>query len=137
MGKPYSIFLAEDSADDVFLIREALTHAGLEYELFRFDDCDGATSLLNRIGHDVPSPDIVLLDLNLPKTDGIEMLRLLRTHAECQTTPVIVMSSSNLSRDRDRAVAAGALHYFCKPLDLAEFFQIGEIVRSVVEQQTH
>jgi CheY-like chemotaxis protein len=136
MSHKYSIFVAEDNAEDVFLVREALVEAGLDFELRVFDDDASGTALLDRIGKDVPCPDILLMDLNLPKTDGIDLIRMLKAHPKCLDTPVVVITSSSSPKDRERATAAGAKHYFVKPMSLAEYLKLGELVRTVLETET-
>ena len=80
-----------------------------------------------------PCPDLILLDLNLPKADGPQVLSEFRQHPECADTPVIVVTSSDAPRDRARVTELGISRYFRKPLDLDAFLQLGAVVREVVE----
>jgi CheY-like chemotaxis protein len=82
---------------------------------------------------DLPCPDIVLLDLNLPKVDGQEVLSELRKHPECAGTPVIVVSSSDARKDRARMAELGVTRYFRKPSNLEAFLLLGAVVKDVVE----
>jgi chemotaxis family two-component system response regulator Rcp1 len=81
---------------------------------------------------EVPCPDIVLLDLNLPKVKGHAILARLRESPLCGQLPVVIVSSSNAPRDRDSASRLGATHYFCKPNDFDNFMKLGELIKSVV-----
>jgi CheY-like chemotaxis protein len=131
----YSIFLAEDCRADVFLVRQALAQSGLEHELYVVEDGSGAMSLLHRIGVDVPRPDVLLMDLNLPKIDGTELIRLFKENPDCQSVPVIVVTSSDSPKDRARTAQLGISAYFRKPSDLREFMLLGGVVRSVLEKR--
>jgi DNA-binding response OmpR family regulator len=76
--------------------------------------------------------DLILLDLNLPRCSGGELLQRLRDSAYWKNTPVIVLTSSNSPRDRAQALTQGAAHYFCKPTDLAGFMTLGQVVKNVM-----
>jgi CheY-like chemotaxis protein len=131
------IFLAEDNRGDVLLIRRALAEHGIEHELHVVHDGEAAITFLSRMGQPdgVPCVDLVLLDLNLPKVDGSQILRELRTHPQCADTPVIIVSSSNASSDRSRIAALGISHYFQKPSELDAFMRLGAVVRVVLDNQ--
>lgn len=132
--RKYSIVLAEDSRADIFLVRQALAKSGLEHELLVLEDATGVTSLLSRIGGDVRRPDVVLMDLNLPKVDGTELIKLFRQHPDCKSIPVIVVTSSDSPKDRARTAELGISEYFRKPSDLSEFMRLGPLVRAVLEK---
>uniref|UniRef100_Q01PF9 Response regulator receiver protein n=1 Tax=Solibacter usitatus (strain Ellin6076) TaxID=234267 RepID=Q01PF9_SOLUE len=131
MSKPLRIFLAEDNAGDVELVREALREHHIEHELTLARDGLAARDYIQRLRAtpDAPLPDILLLDLNLPKAEGHELFRMFRANPRCSRTPVIVVTSSNAPKDRERAEALGAAHYFRKPSDLMEFLELGSIIR--------
>jgi CheY-like chemotaxis protein len=130
------ILIAEDNRGDVMLVTEALDHHALKYELHVASDGLEAAHYIDRIcsGDSVAAPDLLLLDLNLPKKNGFEVLELFRAHPVCASNPVIVISSSGAPRDRERAAALGA-HFFRKPSDLDEFMQLGAVVRKVTGQE--
>jgi len=77
-----------------------------------------------------PCPDVFLLDLNLPKAQGHEVLRMLRSRPECEYVPVIIMTSSDSPKDHEMAAALGACYYFRKPSSLDEFIELGQIVKN-------
>ena len=98
---------------------------------------DGAQALefITRIGGrgNVPCPDLVLLDINLPKKDGQQVLSELRRHPDCSHVSVIVVTSSDAARDRTRMAELRIDRYFKKPSDFDAFLQLGALVREVVE----
>jgi CheY-like chemotaxis protein len=126
------IVLAEDNRSDVFLVRHALANSGLEYDLHVIEDSHGAASLLERVSLGEPCPDLLLMDLNLPRTDGAELIRMFRAHPHCKNVPVIVITSSDSPKDRARTAALGVDGYFRKPTELSEFMQLGDLVSTVI-----
>lgn len=133
MSRPLLIFLAEDNLGDIGLVREALGEHGIDYELYIASDGPEAKNYIARMGEtaDAPCPDLIVLDLNLPKAGGYDLFEKFRAHPLCVTTPVIVMTSSNAQQDRERAASMGAARYFRKPTDLDEFLEFGRLVREV------
>ena len=130
------ILLVEDNPGDVFLVQQALEEHQIEHKLQVAKDGAEALDLLARMGQP-PCPDFLLLDLNLPKVDGSQVLTAFRQHPQCAETPVIVVSSSDALRDRTRLTALGIAHYFRKPTDLEAFLHLGAVVREVVEKEVN
>jgi CheY-like chemotaxis protein len=128
------IVVAEDNEPDVFLIRESLDQAALDYQLQAIDDGDEMLRFVDRLEADESArlPDVILLDLNLPKRSGNEILVYLRRVRRCRDVPVVVMSSSDSAEDQAQAQASGASAYFRKPADLEQFMEIGGLVRSLI-----
>jgi CheY-like chemotaxis protein len=126
--KTAHVLLVEDNLADVELVREALDAANLAHVLQIARDFEEAKQHIESIAEGAPSPDVVLVDLNLPQGSGLELLRLFRANPSLQTIPVIVVSSSNAPHDRSQAARLGAAHYFRKPTDLTEFMELGPIV---------
>ena len=138
MTNPLHVFLVEDNPGDIELVYEALRENEVEYTMTIARDGAQAKRYIESIGTiDAHCPDVLILDLNLPKADGHELLALLRSHPLCTETPVIVVTSSDSRKDRDRAAALGAARYFRKPTDLSEYMQLGALVREVVEEYRH
>jgi CheY-like chemotaxis protein len=129
-----NILLAEDNLADVLLVRKALDEYEIPHDLHVVRDGEEALAFIQHMGepNGIPCPDVVLLDLNLPKLDGPEVLTQFRKHPQCALTPVIVISSSDAHRDRERMASLGISRYFRKPSDLDEFLRLGAIVREVV-----
>jgi chemotaxis family two-component system response regulator Rcp1 len=79
-----------------------------------------------------PCPALVILDLNLPKKHGREVLRKIRQSRRCADTMVLVVTSSDLQRDRDEMKALGAQEYFCKPSKYEDFMKLGELIKRLL-----
>lgn len=131
--KKLNVMLAEDNPGDVFLVEEALREHGIAYQLFFAEDGEQAAQMVNAAGAHLPCPDIVLLDLDLPKKDGAAVLELLRRESACADAPVVVITSSDSPTDRRRVADLGIAHYFLKPADLSDYFDLGGIVRRIVD----
>jgi CheY-like chemotaxis protein len=130
------ILLAEDNPGDILLVRQALEEHQVQHDLHVVKDGAEALKFIANI-HDNNCPDVVLLDMNLPKIDGPEVLSELRNHPRCARTPVIVMSSSDSKQDRQRMEKLGVTRYFRKPTDLDAFLQLGKVVRELVDSLSH
>jgi two-component system, chemotaxis family, response regulator Rcp1 len=130
MGDLVRILLVEDNAGDVFLVRRALEKHGLNHDLTVAHNGEEAMQLLEQAekGPATNAPELVLLDLNLPKVDGSQILSHIRQTYAFATTPVIILTSSDSPADRDRALSLGANVYFRKPTDLNSFMKLGGVV---------
>jgi CheY-like chemotaxis protein len=133
---PCQIILAEDNPADVGLVRHALREHQVECNLHVIDDGEEVLSFISKVDLDakIPCPDLLLLDLHLPKRDGREILKHLRASERCWRTPVVVLTSSDSPADRRDAETSAAIHYFRKPCSLEEFMQLGFIVRTVINR---
>jgi two-component system, chemotaxis family, response regulator Rcp1 len=122
-GGTARVLQVEDNEADVRLTREALREAGDELRLSVVGDGEQALAYLrNESGfEDVPRPDLVLLDLNLPRKDGVEVLQEMRSDPALAPIPVIVLTSSSEARDVDACYAAGANAFVVKSVELDEF----------------
>ena len=125
------IVLVEDNEGDVFLVRRALNQNSVPYEMRLARNGEDALRIVADEGEG-PRPDIFVLDLNLPRLGGGQVLERIRANPNFQNTPVIVLTSSDSSRDRTRAMELGADHYFCKPTDLRSFMDLGRVIRDTV-----
>jgi CheY-like chemotaxis protein len=130
----FDILLAEDNPGDVLLVQQALEAHDVRHSLHVVRDGEQALAFIAGLlsGEQVHCPDLILLDLNLPKVDGAQVLAELRNTPECADTPVVVITSSDAPKDRDRVSALGVDHYFKKPSDFDSFLRLGAIVRDVV-----
>jgi chemotaxis family two-component system response regulator Rcp1 len=117
------ILLVEDSPSDVFMAREAFEQAGFPVELHVV--CDGAEAmdfLRRRNAYvDAPRPGMVLLDLNLPRKDGREVLAEVKTDPELKLIPVVVLTTSRAEEDIHKAYGLHANCYISKPVDFDSF----------------
>ncbi len=126
MTRSRRILLVEDNPDDVLLTRRAFARSGLEVEILVARDGQEALDLLlggmASAGHDpVRAPDLVLLDLKLPRVSGFEVLRRLRGDARTRRTPVVILTSSREERDLISTYDLGANSFVRKPVDFDEF----------------
>ncbi|MBF0625235.1 MAG: response regulator [Magnetococcales bacterium] len=120
------ILLVEDNPGDVDLTREALLESKLHINLHVVGDGEAALDYLNQRGAygDAIRPDLVLLDLNLPRRDGREVLEEIKSHPTLKTLPVVVLSTSNAQDDILRSYALHANCFITKPVDLEQFFLV-------------
>jgi two-component system, chemotaxis family, response regulator Rcp1 len=131
------VLLAEDNPGDVVLVREALRQQSLNFELVVVDDGDKIRKFLDAPDQNHPNPDVLLLDLNIPRVDGPDMFRLLREHPCCCNAPLIVFTSSDSPRDRAWTEEFRVAHYFRKPSNYDAFMELGKLVHAVVNQNGH
>jgi two-component system, chemotaxis family, response regulator Rcp1 len=130
-----NVLLVEDNPADVNLVEEALEEAQLDCRLHIIRDGVQAIEFLDRVDAepDHPPPDIVLLDLNLPKIGGEEVLKRVRMSPKCEGVKVMIISSSDAPGDKERMMKLGATDYFRKPSGLAQFMLLGNKVRALIE----
>jgi CheY-like chemotaxis protein len=122
-SRPIEVLLVEDNPGDVRLTREALKDGKVSNNLSVMQDGVEALRFLRREGPyaDAPRPDVVLLDLNLPKKDGREVLQEMKQDRSLRTIPVVVLTSSDAERDIVGAYELQANCYITKPVDLDQF----------------
>jgi CheY-like chemotaxis protein len=125
-GRPVEILLVEDSSGDVRLTREALKEGKVFNNLYTVEDGVEAMAFLRREGQyaDVPRPDLILLDLNLPKKDGREVLAEIKADDELKRIPVVVLTVSKAEEDVLKAYDLHANCYITKPIDLDQFIMV-------------
>jgi DNA-binding response OmpR family regulator len=126
------ILIVEDNDPDVFLVEEALRSHGISPEIQRCRDGEEALQALCQIGH-AGLPDVIILDLNLPKVPGLEILKYVRSLKLLDGIPVLILSSSQSKTDRALATKLGADAYIAKPATLPEFLStVGSGIRSLL-----
>ena len=131
MKTPMQIVLVEDNEGDVFLVRRALNRTAVPYELRLARNGEDALRIVEENGEG-QCPDVFILDLNLPRFSGGEVLARTRANRAFDATPVIILTSSDSSQDRVRSLELGADRYFCKPTDLNAFMSLGPIIQEIV-----
>lgn len=133
-GESFLILLVEDNSADVYLVRKALEHAGSKFELIVMPDGAEALAFVRGEGPYAgrPVPDVAVLDLNLPKNEGVEVLETLRKSKDLSKVPVVIMTSTASRVERQRVERFGADRYITKPCDLDEYLQIGAVLRDVI-----
>lgn len=128
-GRPARILLVEDSVADAKLVQLALEESGSTSEVLRAEDGADAVVKLDAIAAgDIARPDLVVLDINLPRVNGIDVLRRIKADPDLRTLPVVVFSTSRSDVDVAAAYACGASSYVVKPVDLHRFM---DVVRSI------
>ena len=129
--RPARVLLVEDNEADVRLTREALREAGDDVRLSTVGDGEQALAYLRRDGgfSEAPRPDLVLLDLNLPRKNGLEVLEELRADPSLAQIPVIVLTSSAAQSDVEAAYAGGANAFVVKPHELDAFMDLINAIR--------
>jgi CheY-like chemotaxis protein len=122
-GEPITILLVEDNPADARLTEEGLKLAKVLNRLYVVEDGEEAVAFLRREGvhADAPRPDIVLLDLNLPKLDGREVLTIVKSDPQLEHIPIVVLTSSEADVDILKAYRAKANAYVKKPVMFEEF----------------
>ncbi|NTU78105.1 MAG: response regulator [Chloroflexales bacterium] len=125
-GNPITILLVEDNPGDVRLTQEALRDARVHNQLHTVKDGVEALAFLRREGpyQGLPLPDLILLDLNLPRKDGREVLAAIKADAGLRRIPVVILTTSQDERDVGAAYDLHANCYIVKPVDLEQFIQI-------------
>ena len=125
-NRPVEILLVEDNPGDERLTREALKEGKVYSNLHWVKDGVEAMAFLRRAGQykDVPRPDIILLDLNLPKKDGREVLQDIKTDPDLRRIPVVVLTTSKAEEDVLRTYDLHANCYVTKPVDLEKFIVV-------------
>jgi two-component system, chemotaxis family, response regulator Rcp1 len=132
MSQSFNILLVEDNPADADLTREGLQDGRLIHTLHHVVDGVQAMRFLRREGEhaNAPTPDLILLDLNLPKMDGREVLHSIKEHPDLKRIPVVILTSSQAESDIVKSYDLHANCYMCKPVDLTRFL---ETVRKIEE----
>jgi CheY-like chemotaxis protein len=132
-GKPFVVLMAEDSEHDVVATRRAWKKNNIVNPLYVVKDGEECLDYLHRRGNygapgDAPRPGILLLDLKMPKLDGLAVLRHVREDEELRRLPVVILTSSREEEDRFRSYELGANAYIVKPVG---FRNLSQAVRTI------
>ena len=132
IGSVIQVLLVEDDPGDVLMTREAFEDNKVANELHVVNDGAEALAFLRKEGAfaGAPTPDLVLLDLNLPRVDGREVLAAVKADAELRQIPIVVLTTSEAEEDVLRSYALHANAYVTKPVDFDRFI---EVVRKIDE----
>ena len=130
MGKPVEILLVDDNPGDARLAVEAFKEAKVRNNIHIVDDGIKAMAFLRREGEyaQMPHPDVILLDLNLPKKDGRQVLAEIKADADLKRIPVVVLTVSKAEEDILKSYNLHANCYITKPIDLDQFL---EVIKSI------
>ena len=120
------VLLVEDDPGDVLMTREAFGHYKIRNELHVVTDGDQALQFLRRAGDyaDAPRPGLILLDLNLPRLDGLEVLAEIKADPVLKVIPVVILTTSQAEEDILRSYALHANAYVSKPVDFERFMDV-------------
>jgi CheY-like chemotaxis protein len=126
---PLAILLVDDNEDDIVIVQETFADAQLAHIMHTVRDGEEALMYLRREGpyKDVPQPGLLLLDINMPKKNGFEVMQELKGDPQLRSLPVIMLTTSDREEDIVLSYAYGAASYIRKPVDLDQF-------RAVVKQ---
>ena len=132
--KPNVIVMAEDDLDDRLLIKDALAESNWPADLRFVDNGEEMMAYLTRTGKyanaDAPRPNLILLDLNMPRKDGREVLREMKTHGELKRIPVVVLTTSKADTDIEKTYELGANSFISKPI---EFDSLVKLMRLLAQ----
>ncbi|MCP4408367.1 MAG: response regulator [Gammaproteobacteria bacterium] len=120
------MLLVDDSPEDVVTTLRGFRKVSLDVSIYHCSDGDEALDYLYRREKyagkgEAPRPDLILLDLNMPGTDGYEVLETIKSDTELKKMPVVVLTTSKAKQDVDRCYSSGANAYVCKPIELRDF----------------
>ena len=136
--RPARVLVIEDNGSDVFLLKQALNQQNVLFELTHLADGDQALAFIHREGAygDAPIPDLILVDLNLSKYNGEEILREVHDAKHLAQALVCVWSSSESHRDRIRLMDLGVAQFVTKPSGLDPFLGIGKLIKDLLAEHT-
>jgi CheY-like chemotaxis protein len=129
-GRPVEILLVEDNYGDMLLTIDAFANARIANNFQVASNGEQALQMLRKEGvyYNVPTPDMVLLDLNIPKIDGKEVLAEIKRDETLKRIPVVILTSSKAEMDITRSYDMHAASYIIKPMDLKKF---GDVVKAI------
>lgn len=132
LGKMVEILLIEDNPGDIRLVKEVFKDAKLNNNLQVALDGEEAIKMLRQEGEyfKAPRPDLILLDLNLPKKNGREVLREIKEDDELKCIPVVILTTSNAEEDLIETYKRDANCYITKPVDLDEFIKVVKSIQN-------
>lgn len=135
---PARVLVIEDNSSDVFLLTRALNQQDFVFELTHLADGDQALAFIRREGayEDAAIPDLILVDLNLSKYDGEDILREIHDAKHLAKTLVCAWSSSQSRRDRTRLMDFGVAQFVTKPSGLDQFLGIGKLIKDLLAGRT-
>lgn len=142
--QPFIILLAEDEPADAYLVKTAISENHILADLHQVNDGRETIDFLRRQGSQFANavrPDLILLDLNMPRMDGLECLTAIKQDADLRSIPVIILTTSETQRDIVASYNMGAAGYITKPVDVHKFIdairQLGEYWFALVRLPNH
>lgn len=131
-NKNKHILLVEDNEGDIVLTMEALNEVNIGNNVKVVRDGEEAMQYLHKEGpfKDVKTPDIILLDINLPKIEGKEVLKSIKTNRGLMMIPVVMLTTSNAEKDIEECYHSHANCYITKPMDMGNFMEVIQVMKS-------
>jgi len=129
----FRILLAEDNPGDVLLFREALRSRNFKCEVVVAGDGQQAIAMVRDVASGGPRPHLIVLDVNLPRHSGVDVLRQIRNEPGLAGIPVVILTSSSSPADRATAEKLGASMYLQKPSDLEALQRLGGVIEDIVK----
>ena len=125
-----NILVVEDNEAEQEILKEAFKEARIDHDLHMVKDGIEALEFLRMQGdfHDAPEPDLILLDLNMPKRNGLEILPDIKNNTEWEHIPILVYSNSEYNGDICRCYAMGVNAYLVKPVDFQGFMDLAYVI---------
>lgn len=132
VGRPMEVLMIEDSLTFARITMGALRHGNIAHRFTWLTDGEEALEFLHRLGKYVhaPRPDLILLDLGLPKIDGLEVLANIKSDGELHSIPVVIMTASTSQADRIESERLSVEAFLTKPVDLQKFLELVRKLRS-------
>jgi DNA-binding response OmpR family regulator len=132
---PARVLVIEDNSSDVFLLERAMNKQDLRFELVHLTNGAEALAFIRKQGAyaDAAIPKVILVDLNLSKYSGEDILRAIRDAKHLAGVPVCVWSSSQSQRDRTMMMDLGVARFITKPSGLDQFMEIGKVIKELLE----
>jgi chemotaxis family two-component system response regulator Rcp1 len=136
---PRRIAVVEDNPTDMYILQKVLEKAQLHFVMDHLEDGEEAILFLLRQGKylHAPSPDLIILDLNLPRVSGAEVMVRIREDPIIQAIPVMVLTTSDTLEDKRKMADLGVVRYFTKSSNLADYFIIGETIKEFLTTAIH
>lgn len=132
-ARSVSILLVEDNPADAGLVRKAMEEHAIKGELILAADGEIAISFIEELDDGLtPCPELAIIDLNLPRKNGREVLQRLRQSPKCGGIPVVILSSSDAEQDRSDSARLGAGRYIRKPSRLDDFLGLGAVFKELL-----
>jgi len=133
----WQVLIIEDNQADAYLIQRAIEGTNLPIDFQVVRDGQQAVQFFDQVDADPakPRPDIVILDINLPKKQGGDVLKHMRSRVRCAQAHVIVASTSDSQSDQELLKELGADGYFRKPSEFDEFMKLGDVVKNVLARE--
>ncbi|MBS4057682.1 MAG: response regulator [Bacteroidales bacterium] len=122
------ILVVEDNPIDLELTLRAFSRKKLTNPIQIARDGEEALKFVEKWEQGEPTPVVILLDLNMPKVNGLEVLEKIKSHPEFKTIPVVILTTSSESNDLQRAYQLGANSYIVKPVDFEKFLEVAEVI---------